>query len=125
MTDEEKAYRLGSISELFAVFDKPISETQLRLWGNLLKHVPAPVFRDACMRAAVLTTGSFPPGPGAVLEAALELAPGGYTPGQGAFKPRWYQAATFKLRGGVVEKPREIGGRGPVSVMEIAKASGE
>jgi hypothetical protein len=128
MDKRERALRAGSLEEMHQTFGRALGEAQLRLMGNLTKHVPAAIFREACQLACINTRGGFPPGVGDVVAAALELAPGGYTPGQGLSKPRWHQRTTFKIRGGVNERPQQLsdGPRGEgATVLEIAKGVGK
>ena len=122
MDDRERVLRIGSLERMFQAYGKEPGELQLRLMGNLTKHIPASVFKQACELACLQTKGSFPPGVGDVVAAALELAPGEYTPGQGKSKPRWHQRTMFKIRGGVNERPQLRGPRGEgATVLEIAE----
>ena len=109
MTPEEKAFRLTAMTEMFSGYGKPATEEQLKWYGNLTKHVPAEVFRQAIASASIESRGSFPPGPGDIIAAALVLAPGEQQPGYERALPRWYRRALGQLRD--QEKPKELGFR--------------
>jgi len=121
MDAREKALRLGSLTEMLVAYGQTATPDRLKSLGNLTKGVPVDVFREACQLACIQHEGGWPPGPGDVIKAALQLAPGEVNPGQARSLPRWYRRATFQLRGGLDERPREIEGRGPASILELAK----
>jgi hypothetical protein len=124
MTDEEKALRLEALTEMFIGFGQPIVKERLRYYGNLTQFIPLGVYKQACRSAAVTATSGFVPSPGQIVKAALELAPGGYTPGQGTSLPRWYRAQLGHAK--QAEGPQEIGARagGAVQAGEMTKAAG-
>jgi hypothetical protein len=110
----------------WVAFGRTISPETLRLQGNLTKRVPIEVFRAACERACLLTTGGFPPGPGDILEAARLIAPGETVPGQERATPRWWRIAVREIQGRVDERPQLRGPRGgEASFLTIAKEVGE
>ena len=91
MDEIEMARRVAALTGLFLGYGQPATDDRLRFYANATKHVPLEVFEQACLNAAAMSRGSFPPGPGDIVAAALQLAPGEYTPGQGSSKPRWYR----------------------------------
>jgi len=94
---------------MFLGYGQPAEDERLRFYGNLTQHVPIDVLECAMRAACIESAGSFPPGPGAIVQQALVLVPGAYTPGQSRSLPRWYQRATHRLRSD--ERPLEIGAR--------------
>ena len=109
MTDAEKAQRTTVLVEMFLGLGREAGIEQIAYYGNLTKHVPLDALRDACRIATLNTVGGWAPGPGDILRAALELAPGELNPGHERSKPRWYQRSMRRLYGD--ERPREIGQR--------------
>jgi hypothetical protein len=113
MDHGEKALRTTALLEIFVGLGRAVTTEQLAYYGNLTRHVPLEVFRAACNLAVIGAKDGWPPGPGDIIRAALTLAPGPLNPGHERSLPRWYQRATYQLRGD--EQPREIGRRSGVT----------
>jgi len=122
MTDEEKALRIEALTEMFVGFGQPIEKERLRYYGNLTQFVPVDVFKPACRSAAAQATSGFVPSVAQILKAALELAPGGYTPGQGRALPKWYRQQLGHAKR--TEKPQELGARAGATVTPISDEAG-
>ena len=126
MEREEKALRLGCLEQNWVAFGKRVDPETLRVQANLTKRIPVEVFKAACERACLITTGGFPPGPGDILEAARCIAPGETVPGQEKATPRWWRIAVGELKGGVDERPQLRGPRGDgAKILEIARGLGD
>lgn len=102
---------------MFLGYGQPVIEERLRYYGNLTQFIPLDVFKASCRQAALETVGSFPPGPGDILKAALQLAPGAYTPGQGYSTPIWYQRQRKRMR--IQEQPKELGPRTGMTRVDV------
>lgn len=120
MTDEEKAFRMTALTEMFVGFGQPIVAERLKYYGNLTKCIPFAVFPQAVRAAAMSVRGGFVPGPGDIIAAAVDLAPGERSEVGGITDPNWLQQGR---RGrAATERPREIGPRGEgKSLREIAE----
>ena len=115
--------RLEALVEMFTGLGREATEEKLAYYGNLTKGIPIQIFKKSCRLAALDAKGGWPPGPGDIVSAALEISPGVHTPGQGQAKPRWYQRLRREIAGR--ERPREIGARsGAAEPGEIVSIAG-
>lgn len=75
MTDDAtiSRLRLTILAEMFAGLGHEVSEHRIGYYARLLELIPPDTLRAACDRAVLEAPNGFPPGPGAIMQAAESI----------------------------------------------------
>jgi len=107
MAEQEKAYRLTILAELFMGFGIS-DEGRIRFFANKTSRIPCELFAGAVDRAVLTNESGFIPSPGQIMKAALAISPRQRSEMSGQLStPRWYRVAIGEAR----ERPKETGSR--------------
>lgn len=108
-----RAERVTALVRMLRAFGQEATKERLQALGELTDPVPQHLFAAAVNRATLETRGGWPPGPGDIMRAAVDLEPAELNPGQPRGLPRWYRRAIGERTR--AEMPREIGPRDGVA----------
>ena len=104
-----RAERVTVIVWMFRCYGSEATADMIRAFGEATNGIPQHLFAPAVKRAVADYRGNWRPGPGHIIEAAVQLEPAAVNPGQARGLPKWAR----KMRGERVreEQPRELGAR--------------
>lgn len=100
MTRDEIAARLAVITEMLTVFGQRANRDRILGLARITQHIPLPLLRGATRRAACLAV-DYPPVPGAIVQAALDLSAAWGMHDPRGRRPAWYRRT-------LQERPREV-----------------